>query len=103
MVCAQRCTLPTFKDCARAFSDPESPEAEWLAATALKCNSPVTRQLKPMENNPIHVTPSPTSRQLFFPSYAPETSPAAQYAAIQQQIIKKKEQIEAAFAAATAA
>ena len=49
-----------------------------------------------MENNPVHVTPNSTSRHLFFPSYAPETSPTA----IQQQINNKKEQNEAAFAAA---
>ena len=55
-----------------------------------------------METNTVLVTPSPTSRQLFSPSQAPETSPAAQHAAIQQQIYKKKEQIEAAFAAAAA-
>ena len=83
------------------LDDQSSPEAKWLAATVLQCNSPAPQTNK---NDTQAVTPSSTSRQLFSPSHAPTKSPDAQKipaaANIEQEINRKKAEIAAAATAA---
>jgi len=83
------------------LDDHNSPEAKWLAATVLQCNSPAPQTNK---NDTQAVTPSSTSRQPFSPSHAPTNSPDAQRIPaatdIEQEINKKRAEIAAAATAA---
>ena len=83
------------------LDDQNSPEAKWLAATVLQCNSPAPQTNK---YDTQAVTPSSTSRQLFSPSHAPTNSPDAQRRPaatdIEQEINKKRAEIAAAATAA---